>query len=53
MVLEVTVYSHVLKGANYNDGYGGGTWANNFMGKIVTVKNPLLIFPQAVFSPGR
>jgi hypothetical protein len=51
VVLECSVFSRVQKAANYNENYGGGTWANNFMGQIVVVKNPLLIFPRAVFAP--
>jgi hypothetical protein len=52
VVIEVTIFSNIQKAANYNEQYGGGTWANNFMGAIVAVKNPLLIFPKAVFAPG-
>ena len=53
ILLEVTIYSNVQGKADYEDTYGGGTWANNFMGKIVTVKNPLLIVPKAVIQiPG-
>lgn len=50
-VLECVVYSRISR-QNHADvaaGYGGDRWANNFLGRIVAVKNPLLIFPRAVF----
>ena len=53
IVLECTIFSRISRptNADFAQGYGGDRWANNFTGQIVTVKNPLLIFPRVIYKP--
>ena len=53
IVLECTIFSRISRPTNaeFAAGYGGDRWANNFTAQIVAVKNPLLIFPRAIYAP--